>query len=155
SPSMLTSDPASVTFAQTVVGQSATPVPLTIHNIGGASTGPLSLAITGANVGSFSTTNDTCSGQALAGGGMCTLAVSFAPTAAGQFGATLTIGDGTKNLLITLSGTAVGPALLTVDPTAFSFGAVAPGQSVGHSFVIANTGASTSGPLMLAMGGTD
>jgi len=55
---------------------------------------PLALSIGGSGAASFSTINDTCTGQQLAGGGTCSVDVIFAPTAAGDRAATLTVMGG-------------------------------------------------------------
>ena len=48
-----------------------------------------------------------------------------------------------------------GPGVIGVDKDTYSFGAVLPSQSVSHTFLVTNHGASTTGPMSAIMGGVD
>src|SRR6516164_5116383 len=81
--------PASLAFSATVGGSSA-PQTVTATNVG-LITVPISIALTGANAGDFSQTND-CPGT-LAAGASCHIDVTFTPGASGSRPAAVQITD--------------------------------------------------------------
>ncbi|MEO7095864.1 MAG: choice-of-anchor D domain-containing protein, partial [Polyangiales bacterium] len=80
----LTITPTSYSFGTVNVGDSSFGHQFTITNTSGASTGTLTTATGGPNVGDFLKMADNCNGQALAPGAGCTLFVTFEPGAAGS-----------------------------------------------------------------------
>jgi hypothetical protein len=80
-----------VNFGDQKVGTTSGAIPITLNNEG---TGPLSISqisITGTGATDFSQTNDC--GTGVAGGGSCTIKVTFAPTATGALSAAVSITD--------------------------------------------------------------
>jgi hypothetical protein len=65
---------------------------LTVLNTGSATTGPLTIALGGADAGQFVLLSTTCSNVTLAPNASCTAAVAFLPTSAGSKSAVLTVG---------------------------------------------------------------
>ncbi|MFL4907896.1 choice-of-anchor D domain-containing protein [Streptomyces sp. MMS24-I2-30] len=93
---VLTTDPASLTFASTVVGSSATAQTVKVTNSGTTSATVSGVAVTG----DFSQTN-TCS--TLAVGASCTVNVGFKPTAGGARTGNLTLTSNANNSPTTVS----------------------------------------------------
>lgn len=94
-----------VNFGDQKVGTTSGAIPITLTNEG---TGPLSISqisITGTGATDFSQTNDC--GTGVAGGGSCTIKVTFAPTATGALSAAVSITDngGASPQSVLLTGT--------------------------------------------------
>lgn len=105
----VTVSPASVTFQQQAVGTGSDVQAVTISN-----TGPAPLQISSINItGDYSQTSTCPTTSSIPSGGNCIAAVTFAPTARGSRGGTLTIvsNAATSPTVVTLSGTAVGAGL--------------------------------------------
>jgi hypothetical protein len=98
---VLNTDPASLSFAGTVVGSSATAQTVTVTNSGTASASISAVAATG----DFSQTNN-CS--TLAVGASCTVTVGFKPTTGGARAGTLTVTSNANNSPTTVSLTGTG-----------------------------------------------
>ena len=129
----------------------------TVTNNGSVSTSSLTTQISGTDSALFTLMNDTCNGTALIAGGSCTLAVVYAPTAAGTHAATLNVhGSGADAAVASLSGVAVGPAALAIAPsTGHDFGAFLPGvASSPFTFTVTNNGGVTSGVLTAGVTGS-
>ncbi|MGD0696242.1 MAG: FG-GAP-like repeat-containing protein [Terriglobia bacterium] len=105
---VVTLSPTSLTFPAQFVNTSSAPQPVTLSNPGVVALAISSIAISGTNAGEFSQTN-TC-GTSVAGGGSCTISVTFTPTAAGPRSrtASMSITDNASGSpqTIPLSGTA-------------------------------------------------
>jgi predicted phage tail protein len=73
-----------------------------------------SLGISGSNPGDFAEVADTC-GTSVAAGDTCTIAVTFAPSGAGQQSATLSITDSGSNSpqVANLTGTGIHDVILS------------------------------------------
>lgn len=97
---VLNAAPASLSFARTVVGLTATGQTVTVTNSGTTSATVSNVAVTG----DFSQTNNC---GAIAVGGSCAVTVSFKPTAAGARTGTLTVTSNANNspATVALSGT--------------------------------------------------
>jgi hypothetical protein len=127
--------PSSLAFGNVPVGASAS-LPVTITNIsavpqtpsfaGGAPDDP-------ANFGGF----QNCAGTTLAPGGTCTFTYTFQPTTLGTKSSSTTIGIGSENFPITMSGT--GVSAFTVTPTNLVFGSVPVGATASLPVTITNT----------------
>ena len=94
-----------VNFGDQKVGTTSAAIPIKLTNEG---TGPLSISqiyITGTGATDFSQTNDC--GTGVAGGGSCTIKVTFAPTATGALSAAVSIVDdgGASPQSVLLTGT--------------------------------------------------
>ena len=125
----------SLAFASTPLGQQSSPQVVSLSNTGDL---PLNGITTSVSAGFRST--DTCSGS-LGPHAICSLSVTFAPSAAGAISGTLTVTDAIRSQNIVLSGTAVAAPAFRVSPTQIMFGSV----SVGHTstpvtLTITNTG---------------
>jgi alpha-tubulin suppressor-like RCC1 family protein len=85
--------PASVSFGNEVDGTTSAAQSVTLTSTGTATLTVTSVTIGGANPGDFAVTTNTCSGQVLAVGSTCSVAVTFTPAASGPRSATLTFSD--------------------------------------------------------------
>jgi hypothetical protein len=144
-------------FGALVVSTRSGPVTLTVSNVGTAMSGPLgAAALGGANPAQFEIVDDQCANQVLDGGATCTVSVRFVPTALGAQAATVQVSASPGgSAMTTIGGTAITPGALTVTPTPFDFGgALAGGGTVDHIFSVTNTGAEVSGPVTMALGGS-
>lgn len=137
---------ASVTFASTLVGQRAS-VPITIKNIGTATSGPISLAVSGAAANDYviDPQTTTCN-EPLDADATCVASLVFRPTQAGshtawfEFSATSS-GSGS----VAATGTAVFGDVRFV-PTTISLGMLETGTSAEVTVELANTG-TTAAPI--------
>ena len=148
--------PLTLNLGNVVTGMSSTPQAVTITNTGQAPLVIGAVSFTGTDPALFSEANG-CTAP-LAGGATCTLTVSFVPTAAGQATASLTIADNAANSpqTISLSGTGISPAAISINPLSLSFGNVLTGtQSTAQTITLANTGgaALTIGSIQVAGAG--
>lgn len=100
---------ATLAFGDVVTGSSATRT-VTVSNQGGGPLTVAGVALSGADLGEFSQSNDCTT---LASGASCTITVSFAPATAAAKAATLTISSDdpdTASVTVALSGTGTAPA---------------------------------------------
>ncbi|HZP05425.1 MAG TPA: choice-of-anchor D domain-containing protein [Terracidiphilus sp.] len=126
---------ASLTFQPTATGQSSAPQVITLTNSGGQPLASITLA---ASAG-FQVTN-SC-GTQLAANSSCTVAVQFAPTQLGSITGTLTVSDALRTQTVSLSGTGVAPAILTVNPASLTFANQQPGvPSAPQTVTVTNGG---------------
>jgi hypothetical protein len=137
---------ASVPFGPVLQQATATPVTLTLKNSGGVASGAVKLTPGGTNPGQFALTNDKCTGVKLAaGGGTCTVDAAFAPSAGTRGGQTATLTASASpggNAPVTLTGTALAPAALSLSqPTLPEWSNVPVGTtSAAVTFTISNLG---------------
>lgn len=128
----------------------ATPVTFTIRNTGGSASGVPSVSLTGSD---FVKGADSCT-AAIAGGGMCTIQVSFRPASIGSKSGTLSVSaqpGGTVSA--SLTGTGVGPGALTLTPNLNDFKGVLVGQtSSASTFTLSNTGGATVSGIAVSVG---
>ena len=142
----LTANPGSISFGSVVIGASRD-LSTTITNGGTSLSGPVTLAISGANASAFAVTTSTC-GTPLSPGQSCGVTVRYTPAVSGAASATLTASASPGgSAVVTLNGTGAAPAALTITPDAYSFGPVIVGQFRDASFVVANTGGSSAGTV--------
>ena len=101
--------PNSLTFNSQTLGTTSTAQTISVSNIGNAALNIASLAVTGANAGDFSQTNNC--GASVAAGGNCTINVTFAPTALGNRLALVSITDNSVGSphSVSLVGTGTAP----------------------------------------------
>jgi hypothetical protein len=131
---------------------------INVGNIGGMTTGQLSVALTGANATDFKVVSESCSIVTLAASKVCTVTVTYSPAstvlAAGT--ATLTITDKgayASAVTVNLSGTPSWPPSLTI-AGGLDLGAVSPGASGAEVlFTVTNSAASPSGVLTVSVTG--
>jgi hypothetical protein len=99
SPSQVSVNPASLTFATVTTGTTSAAQTVTVTNPTSSSASVSSIAVTG----DYAQTN-TC-GTSIAVGGSCTVSVTFKPTATGTRTGSLTVDAGGVTNTVTLTGT--------------------------------------------------
>lgn len=118
---------APIAFGNAAVGAATPQVTRTLVNRGPGSASLTTLAITGSDAGSFVLGGGSCSaGLSLAANASCTLALRFAPAAAGARSAVLQVGTSASNPPeLPLSGTGAGVAVaqlpLAAEPQALDY----------------------------------
>ena len=158
-PATLTVTPETKDFGTIPIGDGSLPFSFTVTN-SGAKTGPLDIALAGADAAQFALTpSGTCvdGSTILENGASCTVLVEFAPTSLGAKSASLTVSASPGGTAAaTLTGNGTGPAILTVSPGSKNFGTVAVGgTSATASFTVTNTGSTATGPLDMTITGAD
>ena len=139
--------PTSLTFASTLVGQSATTQAVSVKNTGTAALTISGISITGTNASSFSETN-TC-GAGLAINATCSITVGFKPTAAGSsLSASVSIAGNVAGS-IALSGSATTPTpTVSLSPTSLTFPSTTENTSAAtQAITVKNTG---TAPLIIS-----
>lgn len=136
---------SALAFGSVTVATTAAARTVTVTSTGNSSLVVGSVAKTGAEAADFAVTIDTCSGQSLAPGGACSLAVTFTPAAVGA-----------RNAVLSLPSNAAGtPATIALSGT----GAALPLQPGSVQFAAAaSTAPENGGPVTLTLtrtGGTD
>ncbi len=143
--------PASVSFGNSDIGVAAAPQSITLSNSGTATLSVSSIALSGANVADFTTSNN-CNSSVTANGN-CTITVGFTPSASGLRTATLTVtdnsgGPGNAQQTVSLSGTGVGVPNAVTGPSSEAFGNInINATSAGKDVTLANNG---TGPLVVS-----
>jgi subtilisin family serine protease len=134
--------PASLTFANQLVGSTSATQAVNLVNSGDAPLAISAIAITG----EFSQTNNC--GNSLAAGAACTISVSFTPAGRGQRSGTLSLtsNSSTATPAIPLSGTGIAP-VLSVSPTSLAFSA----QLVNTASAVQPVAITNSGDAPLAI----
>ena len=125
----LTASPSNLAFASTSVGSSAPAQSVTISN-----TGTAAAAISRVSVSGDYSEATTC-GSSLAAGATCTVAVTFAPTAAGTRTGTLTVASNATNPSLTVALSGTGASTTSTDQAA---GKPMTSSSDTFTFVAAN-----------------
>jgi hypothetical protein len=145
--------PAQITFPVESVGQSGTPVTLTISNTGGIPMANVGFQITGAAASSFSWSASTCAASLL-DGSSCAVQIAFTPASAGQLVAALTVSSSTSGVLpvqVPLSGMGQGTSGISISPSQMSFAQPKLGESsTAQIATISNTSSVTASGLLLA-----
>jgi hypothetical protein len=127
---------ASLSFAATATGTLSDAQTVTLTNSGDLALNSISVGVSG----QFQSSS-TCGGQ-LAGHASCSIRVIFAPTQQGNLSGTLSVSDAMRTQTVSLTGTAVAPAALSVAPATMSFAAQQAGvPSAPQTITISNTGA--------------
>ena len=131
--------PTSLSFADTLAGQTASAQTVTVMNSGNGQLTIASLTTTG----DFAET-DNCSGRTLGGAGQyCAASIRFSPSSTGAKTGVLTVnGTGQGQVATTtLSGNGVSPAALVLEPGSLDFGTITLGlSSAAMNVTISNTG---------------
>lgn len=155
-PAALDITPAAADLGTVFIG-SMTSAVFTVRNSGSAPAGTLSASVSGADAAEFAIIADTCSGAALAGGASCSITVELVPTSAGAKSASLNVSASNgESVGASIAGESIEPAVLTISPFSRYFGGVEIGSASGNlDFTIENVGGTPSGPISLAIGGTD
>ena len=140
-PAAVSLSPPSLNFGSIVIGANVTAQTVTVTNTGESSLTITGVSLSGGNASLFSDTS-TC-GSTLAAGASCQLTVNFAPTASGPASAALLLTDNAANSpqSISLAGSGITPAALTITPPNVSFGSVLIGsQSTQQTVTLTNSG---------------
>ena len=118
-----------LSFSNQTIGTTSPAQTITLTNSGFAALAVSGVTITGTNAGDFAETN-TCGTSVAAGGGTCTISVTFTPTAAGTRTASVSVADSASGSpqTIALSGSGASPDV-GIQAAALSPGSVTPGQS--------------------------
>jgi len=149
-PASLRLNPTALTFSGTTVGTQSAGQTVTVSNPGGVALA--GLAVNGS--GDFLVSSSSCTGS-LAGGGNCTVAVSFTPTVAGGRTGFLTASSTTAGVApasASLSGTGLTAAVLGMTPDQLSFPATPIGTtSATQTTTVANSGQSTIADLQVGV----
>jgi len=139
--------PVSQVFGAVLPGNRSPDFQFSVSNPGGATTAPLTTAITQST--EFAVSSDGCKGMMLAPSATCNIAVAMVPASAGPKTGTLTVAGGTGvSQSATLTGTGLMPARLTITPNPFMF--PAPGTEINTdsgaaTFTVSNDGDGTAG----------
>ncbi|MBA3914881.1 MAG: choice-of-anchor D domain-containing protein [Acidobacteriales bacterium] len=149
----VTLTPGTMTFGNQVVGTQSTAKIATLTNKGTTTLNISSVVLVGANLGDYQQSN-TC-GKSVPPAGICTINVTFAPTATGTRVATLQVNDngyqGPQS--ISISGTAVQPVVV-LSPTSLTYTL----QQINTSsktqkITLSNTGSGALTITTIAVGG--
>ncbi len=135
--------PASLTFADQVVGTSSTAGVVVLTNSGSAPLTVNSITLSGANLGDYSQTNNC--GVSVAAGASCSISTIFTPMASGIRTASLSVSDSASGSpqSVPLMGTGIAP-VVSLSPTSITFANQAVGASGPVSIVtLSNTGNAT------------
>lgn len=145
---------ASVPFSNQIVGTSSSPQNVSLTNTGTAALASISISITGANSGDFSQTNNC--GASLTVSAMCSIAVTFKPTATGARSASVSISDDAANSpqTVALTGTGVAPVATLSAPLTFSSQPVGT-TSTSQNVTLTNTGNAALAISSIAITGTN
>src|SRR5439155_13428500 len=110
-PPAVTLTPASLTFADTLVGSVSVVKTVTVKNTGLGSLSVTALTLGGVDSANFAKGAQTCTGAPIAAGASCTVDLKFSPLATGTLGATLSIVDNVPGApqTVTLGGTGTAP----------------------------------------------
>ncbi len=137
--------PTSINFGNQTVGMGSNQGPLvTLTNTGNVAMTITSIGITGADGADYSV-EGTCPSPLAAGGGACTLAVSFVPTTTGTRTAALTFTDSAPNSpqAVSLTGVGVLPAV-SLAPSSLTFSTqIVFTSSKTQTVTLTNTGVGT------------
>ncbi len=135
SPATDTLSTSSLTFSQQAVGSTSATQQVTLTNAGDVPVFVLSVATTG----DFIATNNC--GTSLPGHGTCSVLVSFVPTSVGARNGMVVISDQFRAQSISLSGTAVAPAGVSLTPASLTFSGTAVGLSApAQTITLTNNG---------------
>jgi len=140
-------DPLTIDFGSVLVGESSSPVEITITNNGSGALYPVAYLSDYTNFGlnEFGGSNPCDTGTVLNGGGAyCTMQVWYKPSIGGSLIRTLTITSNDPDepeINVNLFGEAPFPPDIDVSPTAIDFGYVLVGESSSDvEITIQNTG---------------
>lgn len=123
----LTISPTTINFGNQADGTTSAQSSVTVTNSGNATVTFSSIQVTGTNAVNFAE-SDNCV-PTLTQGNSCTINVTFTPTSAGSYSATVTLNDNAANnpQSVSLAGTGILP--VTLSASGISFGTVFVGNS--------------------------
>jgi len=133
----LVSDPSTLDFGEVPAGANVT-LAASITNSGSTSTTIQSVTVPAAP---FSTDAPPQAGTKLEAGDSLSVPVTFEPTDAGTYKASLVVKSSTGTVTVPVTGSSIkGVAQLVIDPGTVQFGSVEVGKKVTKTFDIRNTG---------------
>jgi len=143
-PFVVSLNPTSAALGSVAIGFTSSPQTVTLSNVGPAAVTIVSIAVTGANVGDFAISANTC-GASIAVGSSCAVDVTFTPLALNARAASLTF---VTNALSSpnsaaLSGVGVPAPVPAVSliPASITFGSVLVGaSSVAQHVILTDSG---------------
>ena len=136
----LSLSPNSLAFASQAVGTATTAQVITLTNAGKADLSFTSIAVSGANAGDYTQSNNC--GSSVAAGGKCTISVTFKPAASGTRTATVTLSDDATGSpqKVSLSGI-IATTNASVSPASVALGSLPLSTaSPVHAITLSNTG---------------
>ena len=139
-PAVVKLSSASLTFGNQALGTPSAAKSVTLQNTGLGTLYISGITVGGPNSGDFVQTNKC--GTSVAGGGSCTISVTYTPTVPGAESATLSVNDNVfpGPQTVTLAGTGTGSAV-SLSPTSLTFPAQMSGtSSAAQSVKLTNTG---------------
>ena len=140
SPATDTLAPLALTFAAQQIGTSSATQQVLLTN-----SGDVALTLVSASISSGPFTAVNGCGASLAAHATCAINVAFVPVTTGSANGVLTVNDQFRSQTVTLSGTGVAPAGVSLTPTAgLAFGAIGVGlTSLTQSMTLTNNGGVT------------
>ncbi|MCS0582928.1 choice-of-anchor D domain-containing protein [Massilia pinisoli] len=153
--------PASLSFAATTVGQSASALSTTLSNTGNAALTVGTISVSGTAASDYSISGGTCTnGTSLAASASCTVQVGFTPSASGTRSASLVIAHnatgGSSTVTLAGTGNAVPQATVALSSNAIDFGALVSGTaSPARSVTVSNSGQAALTFSSITVGGTN
>ena len=148
--------PPSVDFGMVIGGTMSAPQDLTVENTGDLTTGPLFVALAGADALEFEIASNGCAGMALAGHTTCTVTMRMRPSlmASGAKAAMVTVMSNPGGTVVAqLMGTAQRPALLAITGSG-AFGGVLVGSTAMRTLTVVNNGALATGAVTITRTGS-
>ena len=135
--------PAGLAFGSITTGTTSAAQTVSLSNPGTGALNISSISIGGANSAQFAQTS-SC-GASLAAGASCTILVTFSPTGAATYSASLFVADDATGSpqSVTLAGTGVAPAVpqAVLSPASLAFGSVTTGTtSAAQTVTLSNPG---------------
>ncbi len=153
-PGALTLSPGAQGFGSVLVGSDSGPQNFMVQNNGGATTGPLTVGVTGSAASDFRVSATTC-GAPLPAAGTCNITVIMRPSASGGRGASLRVSATPGGLAAsTLTGTGLALPLLVADASSTDLGTIDVGMQSGlFTWTLRNAGEAPTGLLSTALTG--
>jgi sugar lactone lactonase YvrE len=138
-----TLSPTTLSFGSVATGVTTSAQTLTLSNTSSAALNISGISIGGTNPSDFAETN-TC-GATLAAGASCTISVTFTPSSAASFAATVSVADNAtgspQTAALSGSGTIPPAPAATLTPTTLSFGNTVMGATTtAQTLKLSNTG---------------
>jgi hypothetical protein len=152
-PFVLSLSSTTLNFGPTLVGSVSAPQTLTVTNVGGATSPPLSVSLGDGR--HFPFYQDSCSGATLAPSSRCMVTFTFSPDTLGPLQVNNTVNGGTQTATFVLSGTGVSSAsTISLSPQSVDFNNVDVGITVPTAFTVTNKAATDSGPIRVSVSPT-
>jgi hypothetical protein len=145
-PATITFTPAAITFAATLVNQTAAPQNIVVANLGGTTATLQTPTIIGINASDFAISANTCS-STLGASTACTLSITFTPTTSGTRTAQLSLTDSAGTQTAQLTGTGNAPATDTLTPATLTFAQ----QTIGTTSAAQQVTLTNSGDVALTL----